>query len=336
MRMTTISRKALCLLLTALLLVGMLPANAFASQERAFVLVAEAGGKLVIPPEYITYAEGQTVQQALAASGHTFTGLDSGMISQIDGVVGNFTRSDEDGDFALDKQASEVSHFRFSEAASSQPSAGLQALMSAMADYMKKDTDVRNAVKTAYQTAYDQFVGLSSQSAQLLADNLNNAIREYEQTQNGDQYAVTFCDGETTYTGTSIRAENAYGKAWEDDGDGVLELPKGDYTFFLSKDGLSVTGGITVTEAMTVKASLPRQLWLKRDGFRLSGSYGAEGGENQFTDEEFNLGVWNERQVTVPVPDTFTGTVYAYAEYDTTALKQVPKLTAIYRSAQTG
>ena len=336
MNQMTISRKALCLLLTVLLLVGMLPAQVLAAKENSFVLVAEAGGKLVIPPEYITYVEGQTVQQALAASGHTFTGLDSGMVSEINGVVGNFTRSDEDGDFALDKSASEVEFFRFSEAANSQPSAGLQALMTAMAEYLCKGEDTRNAVKSAYQTACEQFVDLSSESAQVLADNLNDAIREYEESQNGDQFSVTFLDGEAVYSAVSIRVENAYGKCWEDDGDGVLTLPKGIYTFSISKDGLFVSGSITVNEAMTVVAPLPRQLWLRRDTFRLSGSYGAEGGENQFTDEEFTPGSWNERQVTVPVPDTFSGTVYSYAQYDTDALGKLPKLTAIYQSAQSG
>ena len=70
---------------------------------------------------------------------------------------------------------------------------------------------------------------------------------------------------------------------------------------------------------------------------RLSGTYGAETNEdNKFTDGEFSLGQWNGRSVTVPVLDTFTGAVYAYAEYDTELLNEAPTLTAIYTMCSTG
>ena len=131
--MKKMGKRLLCLLLSVMLLLGMVPASVMAVTENTFVLVAEAKGTLVIAPEYVAYTEGQTIREALAASGHEFTGLEAGMVSAIDGVVGNFTRSDEFGDFALDKQASAVKFFRFSEAENSQPSTGLQQLMTAMA-----------------------------------------------------------------------------------------------------------------------------------------------------------------------------------------------------------
>ena len=81
-------KRLACLLLSALLLIGCLPVTALAA-ENGFILVAEAGVKLVIAPEYVSYTAGQTAAQALSASGHTFTGLDTGMISAIDGVTGN-------------------------------------------------------------------------------------------------------------------------------------------------------------------------------------------------------------------------------------------------------
>ena len=329
-------RSALCLLLTLVLLMGMLPVDALAAED-SFILAAEAGGKLVIAPEYVTYTQGQTIGQALADSGHTFTGLETGLVLEIDGVAGNFTRSAQDGDYALDKPAADVTFYRFSEQTNSQPSAGLQALMTAMADYQTKSADVRSAVSAHYETACRQFVGLSSESARVLAENLNSAIRAYEESQNGEHFAVTFKDTDGTYTDTQIIAENGFGKTWTDDGDGVLELPKGTYTFRIRKNGLAVTGNMQVEKAMTVSAPLPRKLWLDRDAFRLSGSYGADGsGEHQFTDDEFTLGQWDDRQVTVPVSDTFTGTVYAYASYDKAQLSQLPTLTATYRSAKTG
>ena len=335
--MKKMGKRVLCLLLSVMMLVGTLPTSVMAVTENTFVLVAEANGTLVIAPEYVTYTEGQTVQEALAASGHEFTGIDDWMISAIDGVVGNFTRSDEDGDFALDKLASEVEFFRFSEDTNSQPSIGLRALMTAMAEYKEKEADVQAAAKNAYDTAYNQFVGIDSDSAALLAENLNKAISDYEQSQTGAQYQVTFTDGSNVYSGVTITAENAYGKVWTDDGDGMLELPAGSYAFRVRQNGLAVEGSITVADTMTVQAALPQNLWLDLDAFRLSGSYGAEdSADNKFSDDEFALGAWDGRTVTVPVSDTFTGTIYTYAEYDADLIPGTPVLTAVYASAQDG
>ena len=335
--MKKMGKRVLCLLLSVMMLVGTLPTSVMAVTENTFVLVAEANGTLVIAPEYVTYTEGQTVQEALAASGHEFTGIDDWMISAIDGVVGNFTRSDEDGDFALDKLASEVEFFRFSEDTNSQPSIGLRALMTAMAEYKEKEADVQAAAKNAYDTAYNQFVGIDSDSAALLAENLNKAISDYEQSQTGAQYQVTFTDGSNVYSGVTITAENAYGKVWTDDGDGMLELPAGSYAFRVRQNGLAVEGSITVADTMTVQAALPQNLWLDLDAFRLSGSYGAEdSADNKFSDDEFALGAWDGRTVTVPVSDTFTGTIYTYAEYDADLVPGPPVLTAVYASAQDG
>ena len=87
--------RLLCLLLCCLLVIGVLPSEAQAVEPAGrFILVAEAGGKLVIAPEYITYAEGQTLGEALENSGHTFTGMGQGLITAIDDVTGNYTRSD--------------------------------------------------------------------------------------------------------------------------------------------------------------------------------------------------------------------------------------------------
>lgn len=334
-------KRLACLLLSALLLIGCLPVTALAA-ENGFILVAEAGGKLVIAPEYVSYTAGQTAAQALSASGHTFTGLDTGMISAIDGVTGNFTRSDENGNYDLSVSASSIGYLRFSEDMDSKPSDGLKQLMRAMADYKKKDSDVQAAAKKEYGTARDLFVGINGESAKTLAASLNDAVKNYENSLNGQRYPVRFTDGSAAYSdanypGVSITAENAYGKQWTDEGDGVLELPKGDYTFRVEQSGLRFGGKITVSAAGAVSGKLPQSEWLITDTFRLSGSYGGETNkDNRFTDEEWQLGDWSDREVTVPVPDTFTGSVYAYAEYDTGLLAEVPTLTAIYTLASTG
>lgn len=332
-------------MLLLLLVVGFLPTTARAEESAAgkFILVAEAGGKLVIAPEYITYAQGQTIGEALEASGHIFTGLDMGQVTAIDGVSGNFTRSDQNGGYDLTTPASSVTHYCFSERSSSEskPTEGMKQLMTAMADYLEKEEDVRKAAKSAFDTAKSSFVGISSEDAKTFAYELNKAISDYEGTLSGIQYAVIFTDGSRNYSGenypgVSITAVNTYGKQWTDDGDGQLDLPKGSYTFRVSHDGLSVSGKIDVTSDVTVNAALPTDLWLKLDSFRLSGSYGPETNEeNKFSDGEFQLNSWNGRTITVPVFDSFVGAVYTYAEYNKEVLTTVPSLNAVYTMKNT-
>lgn len=244
--------------------------------------------------------ERQTVKEALAASDHVFTGLENGMINVIDGVGGNYTRSDEDGSYDMDQPASEVKYFRFSEDSDSIPGTGLQSLMKAMADYSTKEADVKNAAKEAYEMAYKQFSGIEDESAQVLADQLNKAVSDYENNLTAGSAAVTFSDGISTYAGISIEVWNAYGKTWTDEGEGIVELPAGTYHFCISQDGLAVEGTVEVAaEPVTVTAPLPQELWLKRDAFWISGSYGAESSEeNRFTDDEYTVGEGTERQVT--------------------------------------
>ena len=330
--------RLLCLVLVCLLVVGILPSRAQAAEAGgSFVLVAEAGGSLVIAPEYITYTEGRTLGEALENSGHTFTGMGQGLITAIDDVTGNYTRSDQNGNYDLSVPASSVTHFRFSENVSgSQPSEGLLQLMTAMADYREKDEDVQKAAKSEYDTARKNFVGAGNDDARMLAYDLNKAVREYEETLTGTQYAVSFTDGSKLYSaedfpGVTVTAENPYGKVWTDDGDGKLALPMGSYVFRVAQNGLQVSGSVAVSADASFAVKLPEQLWLKTDSFRLSGSYGAESNEeHKFTDAEFSLGEWNDRQTTVLVSDMFVGAVYAYAEYDTSELSRVPTLTAMY------
>ncbi|MBE6967587.1 MAG: hypothetical protein E7444_04005 [Ruminococcaceae bacterium] len=332
-------------LLALLLIVGILPVGAEAAQPAGkFVLVAEAGGKLVIAPEYITYAEGQTLGEALQNSGHTFTGMEQGQVTAIDGVTGNFTRSDQDGGYDLSAPASSVTHFCFSERPSSEskPNEGLVMLMTAMADYQEKEEDVRKAAKAEYDTAKKNFVGASKDDARMLAYDLNTTVREYEETLSGTQYAVSFTDGTKLYSagnfpGVTIVAENPYGKVWTDDGDGKLLLPMGNYVFRVAQNGLQVSGSVAVSADVSFEVKLPEQLWLKTDTLRLSGSYGAESNEeHKFTDAEFSRGEWTDRQMTVLVSDMFVGAVYSYAEYDTAQLSKAPVFTAIYTMASTG
>ena len=329
-------KRAISSVLALLLLIGMLPVSTFAV-ESAFVLVVEAGGELVVAPEYVACSEGATIRQALENSGHSFTGLEEGWITAIDDVTGNFKRSDENGGFDLDMPASDVRFYRFCEASDARPSAGLQQLMTAMAEYDLKDEDVQSAAWEAYDAACSQFVDIDSDSAALLAEEILTAIREYEENQSGDPYVVMFTDAGLVCSWAEIEVRNAQGKTWNDDGDGILELPAGSYTFCIRQDGLMAEGGFEVSGDMEVELSMPRSPWLDLDSFRVSGNYGSDDNEDhRFSDDEFSLTDWDGRTATAAVLDTFAGTVYTYAEYHADLVKELPTLCVRYENAKTG
>ena len=327
-------KRIVSFLLNISLLLGALP-GVRAERQDAFILVAESGGRLVIAPEYVTYAEGQTVRQALLETDHDFVGLEDGWIVEIDGVGGNYTRSDQNGGFDLNVPAGQVTHFRFSEDTESKPSQGLMELMDAMADYATKSADVQAAARAEYDTAYAQFVGLDSASASLLAGALKKAVKAYEDALAGTHYTVSFTDSGTVCRDMEITVTNLYGKVWTAE-KGRADLPSGEYSFLAVDGDTRAEGTFTVDGAETVAFAMPRTDWLRTDSFRLSGSYGSEGNEeNRFTDEEFIIGAWENRTATVPVFDSFTGTVYANAFYDE-GLSVLPTLTAIYTGADSG
>ena len=338
--MKNYGKRVLSILLFALMLFGMIPNMSYAAEPGRFVLVVEKGSELVVAPEYITYTEGQTVGEALASSGHTFTGLDAGWITAIDDVTGNYRRSDEDGDYDLTKSASEIGFYRFTEEEDNGISVGLQSLMTAMADYLLEEDDVKAAAKAEYDTAQEQFVGIGSDSAATLAKNLTDKVSEYKTALNGTKYSITFQNQSAVINGAEITVKNAYGRVWSDDNkDGIIEVPAGTYEFHIEQAGNQVEGSISVSGALTVNTAISSEDWLNTESFRLSGSYGAdatdEDGETEsgFSLDEFAIGSWTNRSLVVPVKDTFTGTVYTYAEYQ--KLASAPTLTAVYAKAGT-
>lgn len=324
----------------ALLVLCLLPLGVTAEEvQNRFVLVVEAGGNLVIAPEYVTYQPGQTIQEALCASGHTFSGMESGWITAIDGVVANYTRSDENGNYDLNAAASSVRFFRFSEDLNSKPGENLQSLMTAMASYREKEEDVQQAAKDSYIRAKERFVGVSEELAGTLAVQLEQDMASYEDSLKGQTYSVTFGNGNQRYSvvdfpNVSIQLENAYGRVWADDGDGVMNVPVGNYHFRIACEGLGVTGTVEVMGDTSVTAELPTGNWLVLSSFRLSSTYTAKNNEEyRFDDGVFSLSDWEGRSVTAAVPDTVSGAVYVYAEYDKARFTKAPNLTAIYTMA---
>lgn len=305
--------RMLSLLLAVVMLVGILPAAAGAEKTNRFVLVAEAEGRLVIAPEYVNFKPDATVEQALASSGHRFEGLNEGMVTAIDGVAASYLRSDQKGSYELTQPASQVSHYRFaSNTDNARPSQDLMDLMTVMADYQLETPDVRQAAKAAYEEAAAHFVGADGVTAQQYAQGITEAIRAYKDSQSGQTYAVTF-DGFTQaqYAGIAITAENEHGKVFNDeDGDSILQLPVGHYQFQISWEGNRIAGSIDVVNSpVNVTSKFLNEELLEKNAMAFSDANGTD-----FEGGKFSVGTWNGRELTVSVPDSFTGTVFTYVK----------------------
>ena len=323
-------KRRLLLLFCAVLLLSLLTLTAAADDPEANYLYFSASKQsgLVAAPEKLYYEDASmTIRQVLQASGHTFSGLDGGMVYAIDSVSGNYNRSDEAGGFELDRSASSIRYFCFYEGTDFLTEARL-SLIRTMAEYLQKPQDVQNAAAEAYQDACTNF-SEDSLSAELNQD-LQAAIAAYENAQSGETVAVRFTDGTKDYStqnypGVTITAENPYGKVTaDDDGDGTLMLVPGSYTFSVVQDYNRIDGSIEVSQAQTVAAQLPEGSWMAQ-GARVSLSSGDafEAGELTVTQDDHTL--------RVSVPDTYaTGSVYLYADYNREVFTSTPVLQAYY------
>lgn len=268
-----------------------------------FYLAATAAARVIIAPERVSYAAGQTIAQALLASGHTFDGLEDGNVYQIDGVAGGFQRGDEAGEYSLTKQASEISFFCFVENGTAKPSVARQKLIRTMADYLCEEADVRAYAKDAYDAALRQFVGISDENASTCAAQIKDKIEAYE-TSLGNTTTVTFSG---TDEGCTITAVSAYGKTYDDtEHPSTLNLPDGSYDFTVQKGALRVSGTISVPETKAVTITMPEGGWLDTSKFEVSNSY------NEFFKKGCYAIVRDGNMFTATVPDMFSGTLYLY------------------------
>ena len=302
------------------------------ADEGKFCLVVEAGGSLVVAPEYVSWSGDKTVADALKASGHEFMGIDDGMIYIIDGKgSGRFNRSDQDGGYDLARPAAEISHYRFCESTDAAPSDALMELMNVMADYLLEPQDVQNYALQSYTKALNRFVnaGGNDSLAKELAADITDDIEAYKEELQGTKYKINF-NGftEKKYSGISIDLENKYGASWKDeDGDGIIPVPAGEYSFHVSWEGLHVQGELNVNGAMTVNASFSTDEWLVKESFALSEAYG----EYDFASAVFECGQWDGRKLRVAVEDSFAGTVYSYIDYNQSFFgTSVPDISVIY------
>ena len=323
----TFGKRALALALSLALCLGLFPAQALAAGDGTLYFAVTNGETLVVPPEKLPYTAGMTIKEVLLESQHIFDGLaNEGMIRAVDGVIANYVCSDEQDGYDLNAPADSVEIFCLDVREEGFLTPGLQTLVRAMADLMEEEADVRAAAKNEYQAALEAYPTAGSERARELAADITDAVEEYQGTLR-DTARVTFAAGDGTPYGGEVTAVNTYGRVFtDDDGDGVLDLPRGEtYTFTIRRDFARVDGTVRVGADQTVTADLPEGEWMTADArLSLSGGSGFEDSVLELTQEGHTL--------TAQVPDTYaTGSVYLCAQYDPELFSGAgPKLYACY------
>lgn len=100
-----VTKRLMAALLACLMLLSLLPVPAYAADDGRIALLAVAQDGYVIEPEYIGYHDGDTVKDVLKNSGHTFSGIDSGFITAVDGRTDNYSLHYDGDGYALDASA---------------------------------------------------------------------------------------------------------------------------------------------------------------------------------------------------------------------------------------
>ncbi|MEA4966095.1 MAG: dockerin type I domain-containing protein [Oscillospiraceae bacterium] len=248
---------ALCLLL---LLLCAVPARA--AGGGSFILTASTSSATLIAPVRVSYAEDETVAEALEHSGFSFDGLEQGYITAIGGVAGNFNRFYDGGKYDLTAPASEVTVFCFAEQAGY--SENLLHLVARMVEYQEMDNNVGNyaPASAAYAAALKGIRAAGSDTAAALLGSLNTAISDYEAIWAGPKFAVTASasQGGAALENPALTLTDAYGNVTA--GTGSVSVPAGSYQFSVSDGGCNRTDGtLTVDGAKTVTVTLPSGEW---------------------------------------------------------------------------
>ena len=193
-----VTKRLMAALLACLMLLSLLPVPAYAADDGRIALLAVTQDGYVIEPEYIGYRSGDTVKDVLKKSSHTFSGIDSGYITAVDGTTDNFSiHYDEDG-YKLDQSADGLTAIWFTTNSSQSHGANLQKLAANMAVYNTATNGLRDyrAAQEAYDAAVKGFYAATDTTAKTLNDALFSAI---------DKHAK-FLEGKTTPLTISVTA----------------------------------------------------------------------------------------------------------------------------------
>ena len=308
---THLGNRLLSVLLTFLMLLSLLPSAVLAADTQQIALMAVTQNGFLIEPEYVTYHSGDTVKDVLKKSSHTFSGIDSGYITAVDGTTDNFSiHYDEDG-YKLDQSADGLTAIWFTTNSSQSHGANLQKLAANMAVYNTATNGLKDykAAQEAYDAAVKGFYAATDTTAKTLNDALFSAIDKHAKFLEGKTTPLTISatmggeaitPGEAVFTsefGTVVTVKNT----------NTVDLIPATYTFDLS-DGefRHVRGTLEVKEGTTLTAQLPAGQWIKSVGIGID-NYWKTYGEMPKQDVTAAEG-------TYLIPDHAYNSLYPYFE----------------------
>lgn len=257
-------KKILFLLLCAALL-GALAVPAAAADEKtdSFVLTVVTANGIIIDPSYISYTGDQTIREALLASGHTFTGLESGyFIEKVNNISGTFYLFYDGGKHDLSVPASEIRTLCIGE--TSQYSENLLDLIRDMAQCKETTAYKYPDVQAAYKVCYAAIRNGDADAAKTAHDQLKSAIDDYQAKLNGTRYTVTVTasQGAATLTDPHITLCDVYGNITTSNTGSSASVVAGEYSFVVSDGGYNRTeGAVTVSEDTALSVTLPSGEW---------------------------------------------------------------------------
>ena len=268
---THLGNRFLSLLLTFLMLLSLLPSAALAADTQQIALMAVTQDGFLIEPEYVTYHSGDTVKDVLKNSSHTFSGIDNGYITAIDGTTDNFSIHYDGDGYKLDQSADGLTAIWFTTNSDQSHGANLQQLAANMAVYNTATNGLKDykAAQEAYDAAVKGFYAATDTTAKPLNDALFSAIDKHAKFLEGKTTPLTISatmggeaitPGEAVFTsefGTVVTVKNT----------NTVDLIPATYTFDLS-DGefRHVRGTLEVKEGTTLTAELPAGQWIKSVG----------------------------------------------------------------------
>ncbi len=319
-------KRAASLLLSIILIISCV--NMAFAADGTFTLAVAKGGNVLIEPVQIHYTAGQSIADALAGSGYTFEGLETGYVSAIEGKSGNFVRFYDGGGYDLSKAASGITALVFTE--SENYSQSLLQLVKSMSAYRTRTDHVQNyaSAKEAYEAALKGFGTADETKATQLKANLDQAIKAYEALLKGTKYAVTVTATQngTKLTAPTVTMTDSYGNVTTAKSTSVSVIA-GSYTYSVSDGGRNRTEGtITVKGKSTISVKLPYGQWF---------------GDVQILDTDKNPYPCTQDSTTLKatytIPDTVgTSGLYLCANIGNVPDQNTTRLRTIYTGVNSG
>lgn len=287
-------KKLLSMLLCLALLLCLAPA-AFAEGGGSFCFFAATTSQTLVGPVRISCSPGQTIQEALDASGYSFE-RHGAFIDVIEGVEGSFLICYDEGGYDLSLPASSITAMIISE------NEGVHEshldLLRYMVGYDEMTNHVQNyaPAAAAYQNAVSALRTGNAATAEERLQSLKNAVSEYARILDGPRYtvAVTATQNGTRVPSPTVVLTDFYGNVTRAAGTSA-DVPAGTYT-------VSVSDGAWNAAERTVEVSGRTEL-----AFQLP--YGEWFGEIRFLDQQLNAPYDTVQDaaahtVTVRMPDT--------------------------------